>query len=105
MVQGNITEADTPIIQLGATPSILISDPPSSSSHFYSGRPSCHNPPTLSWLGAGTKYAGLCQVAWLYWPQTVVISSYMHSFPNLDNRSIPGIKSAAVGNRSRLGVW
>jgi len=26
---------------------------------FYAGCPSCCNPPTLSWLGTGTKYAGL----------------------------------------------
>jgi len=31
MVQGKITEADTTTIQLGATPSGLISDPPPSS--------------------------------------------------------------------------
>jgi len=30
MVQGKITEADTPIFQLGTTPSRLISDPPPS---------------------------------------------------------------------------
>jgi len=27
--------------------------------HFYAGYPSWHNPPNLSWLGTGTKYAGL----------------------------------------------
>jgi len=26
---------------------------------FYDGGPSWHNPPNLSWLGTGTKYAGL----------------------------------------------
>ena len=26
---------------------------------FYAGFPSCRNPPNLSWLGTGTKYAGL----------------------------------------------
>jgi len=26
--------------------------------HFYAGWPSCCNPPTLSWLGTGIKYAG-----------------------------------------------
>jgi len=26
---------------------------------FYAKCPSCHNPPTLSWFGTGTKYAGL----------------------------------------------
>jgi len=59
MAQGKITEADTPTIRLGATPSKPISDTPPSSPHFYAGRPSCHNPPTLSWLWTGTKYAGL----------------------------------------------
>ena len=34
MVQGKTTEADTPTIQVGATPSGLISDPPPSSPHF-----------------------------------------------------------------------
>ena len=58
-VQGKIMEADTPTIQLGTTPSGLISDPPSSSPHFYARCRSCHNPPNLSWLGTGTKYAGL----------------------------------------------
>ena len=28
------------------------------SHHFYAGCPSLHNPPNLSWLGTGTKYAG-----------------------------------------------
>ena len=27
--------------------------------HFYAGCTSCHNPPNLSWLGIGTKYASL----------------------------------------------
>ena len=26
---------------------------------FYARCPSCHNPPNLSWIGTGTKYAGL----------------------------------------------
>jgi len=59
MVQGNIMEADTPTIQLGATPSGLVSDPPPSFPHFYAGCPSCRDPPTLFWLSTGTKYAGL----------------------------------------------
>jgi len=60
MVQGNITEADTPTIWLCATPSGLISDPPPSSLHCYAGChcPSCLSPPNLSWPGTGTKYAG-----------------------------------------------
>jgi len=32
--------------------------------HFYAGCPSCRNPPNLSWLGTGTKYAGL-HIQWL----------------------------------------
>jgi len=32
--------------------------------HFYAGCPSSHNPPNLSWLGTGTKYAGL-HTRWL----------------------------------------
>ena len=57
--QGKITEADTPTIRLGASASGLISYPPPSSPHFHARCPSCCNPPDLSWLGAGTKYAGL----------------------------------------------
>ena len=57
LVQGKITEADIPTIQLGATatPSGLISDPPPSSPHFYARCPSCRNPPNLSWLETGTS--------------------------------------------------
>jgi len=51
MVQGKVTEADTPSFRLGATPSRLISYLPPSSPHFDAGCPSCGNPPTLSWLG------------------------------------------------------
>jgi len=40
MVQGKITEAGTPSIWMGATPSGLISDPPLSSHHFYARCPS-----------------------------------------------------------------
>jgi len=36
MVQGKITEADTPTIRVGATPSGLVSDPPPSSPIFMS---------------------------------------------------------------------
>ena len=50
MVQGKITEADTPTIWLGTAPSGLISSPPLSSRHFYARCPSCCNPATLSWL-------------------------------------------------------
>jgi len=51
--KGKIIKADAPTIQLDATPSRLIGAPPPSSPPF------CHNPPNLSWLGIGTKYAGL----------------------------------------------
>ena len=58
MVQGEISEADTLTIRLGATPSGLISNPPPSSPHFCAGCPSCHNPPNLSWH----------KICWLAYP-------------------------------------
>jgi len=61
MVQGKITEVDTATVQLGATPSELISEPSPSSPHFCAGCPSCRNPPNLSWLGTGT---GICWIAY-----------------------------------------
>jgi len=66
MAQGEISEADTLTIRLGATPARIISDPPFSSPYFYAGCPSCRNPPNLSWLETGTKYeyAGL-HTQWL----------------------------------------
>jgi len=58
-VQGKISEADTPTIRLGATPSELISDPPPSPPTFMpDGLPATTlriNPE----FGAGTKYTGL----------------------------------------------
>ena len=76
MVQGKITEADTSTIRLGATQSVRINQrPPSSSPHFYAICPFCHNRPTLSWLGTGTKYAGFAYtVAWF----TVIPSISIH---------------------------
>jgi len=51
--KGRLTEADTLIIRLGATPSRLISDPPPSSLHFYAGCPNqCPPPPSPSFLRA-----------------------------------------------------
>jgi len=64
MVQGEITEANTLTIRLGAIPCGLISDPAPSFPHFCAGCPSCRNRPNLSWLGTGTKYAGL-HTQWL----------------------------------------
>jgi len=59
-LQGKITQADTPTIRLGATPSGLISNLLPSFPHFFYARcRSCRNAPNLSWLGTGTKYAGL----------------------------------------------
>ena len=51
-------QADTPTIRICATPYGLISGPPPSL-HFYAGCSSCHNLPTLYWLGTDTEYAGL----------------------------------------------
>ena len=62
MVQGKITEVDTATVQLGATSSELVSEPPPSSPHFYAGYPSCCNPSNLSRLGTGT---GICWIAYL----------------------------------------
>jgi len=55
MVQGRITEADTPTIQMGPLhpdyAATHIQHPP----HFYAGVPSCRNPPNLSCPGTGTS--------------------------------------------------
>jgi len=55
-----ITQADAPTvwmdchpIQTNWCPHLCHPD------HFYTGCPSLHNPPNLSCLGTGTKYAGL----------------------------------------------
>ena len=60
VVQGKITEADTPTIQTNWRPT-SITPPPR---HFYAGCPFCRNLPILSWLGTGTKCAGL-HTQWL----------------------------------------
>jgi len=57
MVQGETSEAGTPTIRLGATPSRLISDQTPSSSHFYTACPSCRNPIYPGW--------GRHQIWWL----------------------------------------
>jgi len=51
MVQGEISEADTSTIRLGATPVGLISNLPPSYPHFYARCLSSCKPPNLSWLG------------------------------------------------------
>jgi len=69
MVQGKITEVDIPTVQLGATSSELISEPPPSSPHFYTGCPCCRKPPNLSCLGTGT---GICWIAYpVAWLQRI----------------------------------
>ena len=55
-------QADTPTIRICATPYGLISGPPPSL-HFYAGCSSCHNLPTLSWLGTDTEWLAY-PVAW-----------------------------------------
>jgi len=56
---GKIIEASAPTIRLDATPSGPSMPPHPSSPQFYAGYPSCRNPPNLSCLGTGTKYAAL----------------------------------------------
>jgi len=60
MVQGEISEADTPTIRRGATPTGLVSDPPPSSPIFKLDA----LPLNCSWLGTGSKYTGL-HTQWL----------------------------------------
>jgi len=63
----NITQADAPTIWMDCHPIQTnwcrhLCHP----HHFYAGCPSLHNPPNLSWLGTGTKYAGL-HAQWFGW--------------------------------------
>jgi len=60
-----MTQAKAPTIQMDCHP-IQIKWCPHlcHPHHFYAGCPSSHNPPNLSWLGTGTKYAGL-HTRWL----------------------------------------
>jgi len=60
LVQKTITQADAPTIRMDCHPiqtnwCLHLCHP----HHFYAGCPSWHEPPNLSWLGTGTKYAGL----------------------------------------------
>jgi len=55
-----ITQAETPTIRMDCHPFQTNWCPHLCHPHiFYAGCPSWHNPPNLSWLGTGTKYAGL----------------------------------------------
>ena len=56
-----ITQADSPTIWMDCHP---IQTNWCHPHHFYTGCPSLHNPPNLSWLGTGIKYAGL-HTRWL----------------------------------------
>jgi len=60
-----ITQADTPTIRMDCHP-IQANWCPHlcHPHHFYARCPSWYNPPNLSWLGTGTKYAGL-HTRWL----------------------------------------
>jgi len=63
--QGKIMEAEEPTVRVGATPSEQMAPHPYNPSHFYTGCPSCRNPPNLSWLGTGTDLCWLAYpVAW-----------------------------------------
>ena len=57
MVQGRIT--DTPTVQLGATPSELVSDPPPSSPIFTLDALPAATLPIYPGLGQAQEYAGL----------------------------------------------
>ena len=102
---------ETPTIQLGTTPSGLISNRPPLSPHFYAVRPSCHNLPNLSWLGTGTRYAGLH----IQWPgyggigQTIIflpcgffLSSFFLSSPNLSGRRLDVYHTSTHGRSANL---
>jgi len=54
-----ITQADAPTIWMNCQPIQTWCQHLCHPHHFYAGCPSLHNSPNLSWLGTGTKYAGL----------------------------------------------
>jgi len=68
MVQGKITEVDTPTVQLGATPSELISEPPPSSPIFTPDALPAATLPIYPGLGQAQEYAGL-HTPWLGYPK------------------------------------
>ena len=71
-----VQEADTLTIRIGATLSVLISDQPPSSPHFYARCLSCRSLPNLAWLGDRHQICWLAYpVAWL--PYTVYIHSVL----------------------------
>jgi len=74
MVQAEISEADTPTIQVGATPSGLISDPPPSSLEFLYRMPFLLQP--SQFILAWDRY----QICWLAYPVTCYILTNMLYF-------------------------
>jgi len=98
MVQGNITEVDTPTVQLGATLSELISEPPPSSPHFYAGCPSCRSPANLCWLGTGT---GICLIAYPVAWSTVLSISFEIRPPNKQKT----VKLRQIWNMKWVTEW
>ena len=81
---GKYSEADTLTIRLGATPSRLISDPPPSSP-ILRWTPFLPEPSHLSWLGTGTKYAGLHN-QWLGLVAAVVVGLLKIAIERLNSR-------------------
>ena len=75
-----ITQADAPTIRIDCH-SIMTNWCPNlcHPHHFYAGCPSWYNPPNLSWLGTGTKYAGLHTwwLGWLNYKKTKEINDMM----------------------------
>jgi len=70
MVQGKITEADTPTIRMGANPSGLISDPPPSSSPFLRRMPYLLQP--SHFILAWDRH----QIRWLTYPVAWLLSTW-----------------------------
>ena len=62
--------------------------PTSAIPHFYPRCPSCCNPPTLSWLGRGTKYAGL-HTQWRGFHQNELLLLLLYPFNRLFSRTTP----------------
>jgi len=82
MVQGEISEADTPTIRLGATPSRLISDPPSLSPIFKPDALPVATLPIFRGLRQAPNMlvAYLVPVAWLYPVAWFISSGLMKMF-------------------------
>jgi len=77
------------------TPSGTTSGPSPLSAHFYAGWTSCHNPPTLSWLGTGTKYVGL---------HTLRLG-LMHTYTSHNYIQIPGDRTTCLCFKRSFSRW